>query len=93
MAFIFNNDNYIYNIDEFPSREELLNITEDIKVTYYLHYIKKKMLMSIIDNQKQCILFFSEFNIEQWTLNKVIKILKTKGYWITEDNEKITILW
>jgi len=43
MAFIFNNDNYIYNIDEFPSREELLNITEDIKVTYYLHYIKKKM--------------------------------------------------
>ena len=93
MALQFINDQTIYLPEDFPSREDLLNMTEDIKIIYYLQYIKKNMLISIINNQKQYTLNLIELNSEPWILNKVIKILKSKGYWITETNESITILW
>lgn len=93
MALEFINEETIYSEDSFPSREGLLDIIEDIKTLYYLKEIKRGILKSIINKEQRYIVSLSEFNAESWTLNKVIKILKSKGYWITETNESITILW
>jgi len=96
MSDKFINENTIYSLEEFPTREELLNIKDEIKVKYYLQHIKKNILLSIINNQSYYTLNITtnmELKIEPWILSKVIKILKSKGYWITEESQEIKILW
>lgn len=96
MSEKFINENTIYSSEDFPTREELLNIKDEIKVKYYLQYIKKNILLSIINNQSYYTLNITtnmELKIEPWILSKVIKILKSKGYWITEESQEIKILW
>jgi len=93
MSNNFINNNYVYSNDLFPTRDEILNLVEDIKISNYLQIIKKNMLNAIINNEKQCILNFNDVNLDPWILNKVIILLREKGYWITETETHIIILW
>lgn len=87
------NDNYIINIDEFPSRDELLNITEEIKINHCLQYLKKHIITAIINSEKNCTINFNDITVGIWILNKVLNLLKNKGYWINETNNDFTIYW